>query len=152
LPPPALAAMGGLLRALGQARLADTLRPFGHRDTWHYWQLVEAQIAYQERFLAALDHDAGGPFDVILSPVCALPAFTHGSSGDLGTAGAYTTLYNVLGYPAGVVPVTRVRPDEETGWGASRDRVEQAAAKVQAGSAGLPIGVQVAARPWREHV
>ena len=30
--------------------------------------------------------------------------------------------------------------------------MEQAALKVELGSAGLPVGVQVVARPWREHV
>jgi Asp-tRNA(Asn)/Glu-tRNA(Gln) amidotransferase A subunit family amidase len=30
--------------------------------------------------------------------------------------------------------------------------VQQAAYKVELESAGLPIGVQVVARPWREHI
>jgi Asp-tRNA(Asn)/Glu-tRNA(Gln) amidotransferase A subunit family amidase len=30
--------------------------------------------------------------------------------------------------------------------------VERAARAAEVGSAGLPIGVQVVARPWREHV
>jgi fatty acid amide hydrolase len=61
-------------------------------------------------------------------------------------------LYNVLGYPAGIVPVTRVRSGEEVGRLPSRDIMEQTARKVETGSAGLPVGVQVVARPWREHV
>ena len=64
----------------------------------------------------------------------------------------YTALYNLLGYPAGIVPNTRVRPGEESDRAASRDILEQAARKVELGSAGLPVGVQVVARPWREHV
>jgi fatty acid amide hydrolase len=109
-------------------------------------------MEYQQHFLQALDHDEGGPFDLILCPACALPALTHGSSRDLILAGGYTALYNVLGYPTGIVPVTRVRSDEEIGRPPSRDIVEQAAGKVELGSAGLPVGVQVVARPWREHV
>ena len=109
-------------------------------------------MAYQQRFLQALDHDAGGPFDIILSPACALPAFTHGSRRDLLATGGYTILYNVLGYPAGVVPLTRVHSDEEVGRAPSRDMMEKAARNVELGSAGLPVGVQVVARPWREHV
>ena len=109
-------------------------------------------MEYQRRFLAALDQDDGGPFDLILCPACSLPAFPHGSTRDLILAGGYTALYNVLGYPTGIVPVTRVRSDEEVGRTPSRDIVEQAARKVELGSAGLPVGVQVVARPWREHV
>jgi fatty acid amide hydrolase len=149
---PTLAAMGGLLRLLGQDGLAAGIRSFGHRDTWHYWQLVEAQMDYQRRFAEALDRDTGGPFDLILCPVASLPAWPHGAARDLILGGAYTVLYNVLGYPAGVVPVTRVRAGEEGGRAPSRDMVEQAAYKAEQGSAGLPIGVQVVARPWREHV
>jgi len=147
-----LAVLGGLLLMLGQQGMAHGIRAFGHRDTANYWQLVEAQHDYRERFLAALDSADGGPFDVVLSPACPLPAFTHGAAADLVTAGPYSILFNVLGYPAGVVPVTRVRPGEESERAASRDRVVAAARKVEAGSAGLPLGVQVAARPWQEHV
>lgn len=149
---PTLAVMGRLLRLLGQHGLADSIRSFGHRDTLHYWQLVEEQMVYQHRFLAALDQDDGGPFDLILCPACSLPALTHGSTRDLILAGGYTALYNLLGYPTGIVPITRVRLDEEVGRSPSRDIVEQAARKVERGSAGLPVGVQVVARPWREHV
>jgi fatty acid amide hydrolase len=149
---PTLAAIGGLLRLLGQRGLAGGISSFGHRDTAHYWELVEEQLDYQQRFGQALDRDAGGPFDVILCPATALPAWTHGAGQNLSLGGAYTALYNLLGYPAGVVPVTRVRPGEEIGRARSRDVVEQTAYTVEQGSAGLPIGVQVVARPWREHV
>ena len=49
-----------------------------------------------------------------------------------------------------VVAATRVRTDEEHGRVASSDRVDDAARTVDEGSAGLPVGVQVAARPGRE--
>jgi fatty acid amide hydrolase len=63
--------------------------------------------------------------------------------------------------PAGVVSVTRVRPGEESDSEAllrSADRApstqltEQTASKVEQGSVGLPVGVQVAARHWREDI
>jgi len=152
LPRGAIRPLQALLRAVGQPSLALGLEPFGFRDTAHYWQLVEAQHDYQRQFAAALDGDPGGPFDVILCPACALPALVHGTSKDLATVGAYACLYNLLGYPAGVVPVSRVRQDEEVGRLPSRDVVEKVALQVERGSAGLPVGVQVVARPWREHV
>ena len=109
-------------------------------------------MAYQQCFIESLDRAEGGPVDIILCPPCALPAFTHGASRDLVLGGGYTALYNLLGYPAGIVPITRVRPGEESERAASRDLVEQAARKVELGSADLPVGVQVVARPWRDHV
>jgi fatty acid amide hydrolase len=144
--------LGALLNAAGQRGMASGIRAFGYRDTAHYWRLAEQIFEYQAAFAEALDRDAGGPFDAILCPVCPLPAFTHGRSRELLTAGAYACLYNTLGYPAGVVPVTRVHDGEQVGRGASRDMVERAALEVEQNSAGLPIGVQVVARPWREHV
>ena len=75
----------------------------------------------------------------------------HGASADLGTMSGYTVLYNLLGYPAGVAPVTRVQANEESDRPRTRDRMEATARKVEQGSAGCPIGVQIAGRPWREH-
>lgn len=149
---PTLAALGGLLKLLGQPGLAAPLRNFGYKSTHHYWQLIEAQMEYQQRFLEALDHADGGPVDVLLCPAVSLPAWTHGVARELVTAGAYANLYNVLGYPTGVVPLTRVRAGEEVERQSSRDIVEETARKIEQNSAGLPIGVQIVARPWREHV
>jgi fatty acid amide hydrolase len=128
------------------------LHNFGYQDTFHYWQLLEAQDAYRRKFAMALDTDEGGPFDLIVCPACALPAFPHGSSKDLVVAGGYAVLYNVLGYPAGIVPVTSVRPGEESRRKRSRDGMLRAARLAEQESAGLPIGVQIVARPWCEHV
>ena len=149
---PTLSVLQSLLKALGQTSLADQLRNFGYRHTHDYWQLIETQMAYQQRFQEALDQAEGGPLDILLCPVVSLPAWTHGAARELVTAGAYANLYNTLGYPTGVVQFTRVHPDEEVGRQPSRDIVEETARKIEQGSAGLPIGVQVVARPWREHV
>ena len=132
--------------------MAANLSAFGDYSTLHYWDLLEAQIDYQAEFAQSMQTAPGGPFDVILCPPCPLPALTHGASTDLLTAGAYAGLYNLLGYPAGVVPVTRVRADEENSRPATSDLLLKLAAKVDAGSAGLPVGVQVVAKPWMEHV
>jgi hypothetical protein len=58
----------------------------------------------------------------------------------------------LLGLPAGVAPVTHVRPGEESERSIGKDSVERAARTVEMGSAGLPVGVQVVARPWREDI
>ena len=68
-------------------------------------------------------------FDAIISPVCPQAALPHGSSIEERTfqGFSYTMTHNLTGWPAAVV------------------RCGQTAA-------GLPIGVQIAARPWREDV
>ncbi|RMG64016.1 MAG: amidase [Chloroflexi bacterium] len=115
-------------------------------------RLTDAAEAYRRTFATAMDHADGGPLDGVLSPACFSPAWPHGASRELITGGAYSIVYNLLGYPAGVVPVTRVRPDEAIVRPLSPDVVDIAARRVDIGSAGLPVGVQVAARPWQEHV
>ena len=125
---------------------------FARTDVYDHWKLVVELADYRARFAEAMDRADGRPLDLILGPVCALPAFRHGSTKDLGLAGANTILYNVLGYLAGVVPWSRVGQDEESDRPASSDIVEKVAKKCDEGSAGLPAAVQLAARPWREHV
>jgi Asp-tRNA(Asn)/Glu-tRNA(Gln) amidotransferase A subunit family amidase len=56
----------------------------------------------------------------------------------------------LLDLPTATVPVTRVRASETTGRGVSLDPVLQAAAATDAGSTGLPIGVQVIAIDGRD--
>jgi len=116
-------------------------------DTAAYWRRVEALLDYRARVLAAL-----GDLDVVLSPSAPLPALRHGATAEVSAMGAYLCVYNVLGWPAGVVPWTRVRAGEESDRRPSKDPCFVAARQAATGSAGLPIGVQVAARPWRDHV
>ena len=139
----------GLLVALGQRRLARQVAGIRRSSVDEYWSLIAAQAEYQRRFLAELDR---GGFDALVCPPHALPALTHGSAYYLTMAASYSMLYNLLGMPAGVVPLTRVQPGEDRPRKAGRDLVDTAAAAVERGSAGLPVGVQVAARPWREDV
>ncbi|MBI3677985.1 MAG: amidase [Proteobacteria bacterium] len=146
-----LVVLRALLRLFGQKGLVRNIRAFGYGDTLHYWRLVEAQMEYRAQFLAALDKD-GQPFDAILCPQSPLVAFTHGASANLGIPGSYSQLANLLGFPAGVVPVTRVKPGEETRRRSSIDGVQKTASQVEKESAGLPVGVQVIARPWQDHV
>jgi fatty acid amide hydrolase len=81
-----------------------------------------------------------------------LPALRHGSSFFLSHPMSYSALFNLLGMPAGVVAATRVRAVEESDREQSIDIIERAARKVEKDSAGLPVGVQVVARHWREDV
>ena len=79
---------------------------------------------FRERMFAFL-----GRCDAILSPVSAQPAVPHGTSlqDEVFRGFSYTMTHNLTGWPAAVVRC-----------GTSR--------------AGLPIGIQIAAHPWREDV
>ncbi|NIR58121.1 MAG: amidase [Gammaproteobacteria bacterium] len=66
-------------------------------------------------------------YDVLLAPVNASPALPHGTANERLEDFSYTMTYSLTGWPAAVV---------------------RAAATAE----GLPVGVQVIARPWREDV
>ena len=139
-----------VLAVAGQHGLLQMVRNYGFADTRHYWKLVEGLRAYARIFERAMDASPGGPLDLIVAPPVGLPALPHGMSETVGTAGAYAPLYNLLGYPCGTLPFTRVRADEETFRAPSRDRVAGGAYDTERGSAGLPAGIQIVGRPWRE--
>ncbi|MGO9127978.1 MAG: amidase [Terriglobales bacterium] len=93
-------------------------------DTWIQRDVMRMQVFEQMR-----------DYPVLLCPVAAIPAFRHGERSwkiDGKTvqyldAWSYTEWFNLLGTPAAVVPV-----------GQSPE--------------GLPIGVQISARPWQEEL
>ena len=89
-----------------------------------YTAVLEQVDAYRSAMLGFMQN-----YDVIICPVSSFAALPHGESMmDKNRAGMnYTATYNITGWPSTVVR-----------GGTSPD--------------GLPIGVQVVARPWREDV
>lgn len=87
-------------------------------------RLVKRCDAFRSRMLAFMQR-----YDAILCPVYAEPAPPHGTTQapERIRAGSYARTYNLTGYPGAVVR-----------GGTSPE--------------GLPIGVQLVARPWREDV
>jgi len=141
-----------LLEALGQRRIARNARRFASGAADDYWQTVEAMADFRAEMLRSFEHADGGPIDLVLCPAYALPAVRHGATEMMPMPGAYVPLVNVTGFPGGVVPVTRVRPDEESDRASNRDLMDRVARETERGSTGLPIAVQVIARPWRDHI
>jgi fatty acid amide hydrolase len=141
-----------VLSVLHQSHAAAMTRRFAPGSADHYWQTVAAIAQFRLDLLHALDEAEGGPIDLLLCPAYAVPAQRHGASLAMPLPGAYAPLANVSGFPAGVVPVTRVRADEESDRPASRDLVGKVARETERGSTGLPIAVQAIGRPWRDDV
>jgi len=91
-------------------------------STSEFGALVAQWDAFRSALLAFMER-----YDAILCPVCVFPGMVHGSTYDRLEAFSYTMTYNLTGWPGAVV-------------------------RAGALASGLPIGVQIVARPWREDV
>jgi len=141
--------VGNIAKLFGQKNVTRLIPFFGGKGHEHLRLWAEKQSAYRAEFLAAMDSEQ---LDAIMSPVCALPAFLHGTTDKVGLGGTYTLLYNVLGFPAGVAQVAKVMENEVVSRRSRIDLLERTAEKTESKSAGLPLSVQIAARPWREDI
>jgi fatty acid amide hydrolase len=130
-----------------QRNVALMLESMGRKSVGDLWRLTDELRSYRSRLLEEMDR-AG--VDVLLCPPFATPAMLHGGSKNFTLASSYSILFNATQMPAGVVPVTRVR-EEETERVRDADLLERHAARVDARSTGLPVGVQIAGRPWRDN-
>jgi amidase len=106
------------------SRLGECLQPFVSSTGGDAAAVLAQWGLFKSTMLAFLER-----YDAILCPVNARPAVAHGTTldDDVLPGFSYTQTYNLTGWPAVVVRA-----------GTSPD--------------GLPIGVQVIARPWRDDV
>jgi fatty acid amide hydrolase len=148
-PPTIMKGISRMMAQRGQKHIAYLMQSMGACSSEEYWKIVAARSQHRAEFIQSLD---ASKFDAVICPPYALPAVTHGSTEHLFPAMTYGLTYNVIGAPAGVVPITRVQTGEESDRTVSRDLADITARQVERGSAGLPVGVQVVARHWREDV
>lgn len=110
--------------------------------------VYDAEKKYQQTFIKAW-RSAG--LDVLVCPAWVLPAPVVGSPG-VPDAISYSVLYNVLGFPSGVVPEALVQPGETT-YETLPEQPEMQRERAQIlldGSEGMPVGIQVVGLPYRD--
>lgn len=150
MPAPMMTVLAQVLRLSGQRRLQnmalctktarsadELLRVLHHR--------LELEISFRMAMVAA-------DLDAILCPVAPIVAPVHGTTLDMADFWGPSLLFNVLGWPAGVAPVTAAAHSEQSVAAKSRDKAVRAVLGSARGSAGLPVSVQIAAPPWREDI
>jgi fatty acid amide hydrolase len=145
-------AVAWLLRAVaGRPREAALVAAARKYSVAELWALNARAGALRAAYLAAW---RAARLDVLLAPGLGLPALPHGAAAELTPACSYTFLFNLFNLPAGCLPVTRVRAGEDVyePLPHHRDRIGAAAAAAAAGSAGLPVGVQVVALPHADEL
>lgn len=142
---------GGLARALelaGEGRLARVLAAAGEKRVSQTWALTVRRNALRAAELAAWKAQG---IDVLVGPAVTTPAAILRETHDWSLGAWPTMRWNLLDLPAGVVPVSTVRPDEAPR-PAGGDRLERKATRFETDAAGLPLAAQVVGRPWEEHL
>ncbi|XP_037598750.1 fatty-acid amide hydrolase 1-like [Cebus imitator] len=116
------------------------------------WEQHTAVEEYQQEFIAkwrSLD------LDVLLAPALA-PALCAGCFPKSSECQSYSSLYNVLDFPVGVVPVATVTPQDEEELvfykGYYGDSSDKHFPEVVSGSVGLPVAAQCIALPWEDEL
>ncbi|NXQ56866.1 FAAH1 hydrolase, partial [Anthoscopus minutus] len=136
-----------LLLKLKDVAMISTCRSV--KEMWNHHHQIQAyrsQVITQWKELQ---------LDVVLCPVLG-PAFTTGYPGKLLTAISSTMLYNVLNFPAGVVPVSTVTEADEEELklykGCCDDPWDRTLKQAVSGAVGMPVAVQCVALPWQEEL
>lgn len=91
--------------------------------------------------------------DALLCPALS-PAFNIGHPGKLFAGFSFTMLFNILNFPAGVLPVTTVSAEDEEELkhykGYYNDLWDKEVIQGMEGGVGLPVAVQCVALQWQE--
>ena len=154
-----------LVRLAGFSRvLLNLLRPVirflwprsGHslcqvypRQAEQLWSLLAERQTYLSTFSEAWRLKQ---LDGIICPAHAMGPPPLGKCAEMTCSFSYTMLFNLLDYPAGIVPVTKVTTLDEL---ALRDHPQNnywdsLVAKLSVGTSGLPVAVQCATMPWQD--
>ncbi|KAF7255469.1 hypothetical protein EG68_06551 [Paragonimus skrjabini miyazakii] len=138
-------AVSRYLSGLGNASSAAALR----------FELNDYRIQFQQSW------DRMGPLDALVCPVMAYPAPpTNMPSRFITPSMFYSFLFNVLDYPAGTVPVGNVTAEHvkqamemsKTDAVQNGGRYQREILKLQKDTEGLPLAVQVVAKPFQEEL
>ncbi|GAA6101530.1 fatty-acid amide hydrolase 1 isoform X1 [Tachysurus ichikawai] len=93
--------------------------------------------------------------DVLICPILG-PALNYTYSGRLTSGTSYTALYNLLNFPAGVIPITKVTAEDEDQLrrykGTFGSYADKLFIKAVEGGVGLPLAVQCVSLPWQEEL
>ncbi|OMJ70142.1 hypothetical protein SteCoe_31961 [Stentor coeruleus] len=119
-----------------------------HNTCCDYIDSITQVKLFNKRFIEKVRQSG---IDVLLFPY-PFPAIRHNTSADLYPGFAYMSIFNLLDFPVGSVPICEIHDDEQKYDVDCKEIWAQAVKKTMQGSSGLFTGVQVAGMPFREEV
>ena len=149
LPRIARRSLSAVIGLFGQNRASKLLDTLGEKRVDEVWQLTQERT---ELRLREFDSWRQQGIDAIICPPHVTPALSHRESGDFALSLGSMMRWTLLNFPAGIVPVSTVTRADTSAQEATGDLIEKKAAQIAKDSLGLPVGVQVVAPPYMEHV
>jgi len=120
--------------------------------TYELWKLNAKRLDIIEEILRQWERQG---VDVVLAPGFPYPAQLSGYSAWSIAGISYTSVYNLLNFPAGTVPVSKESEEDQKGLehyptSGDTDAVYKWITEGSRGAKGMPLNVQVIGRPWQE--
>lgn len=139
-----------IMKLIKENRAARILPKTHEKTAWEYLQASEVQQVIKQE---VLNWWKLNKLDALVSPGLASPAIKHGESADAFLSCCYTFYFNLIDYPTGAVPITKVRKEEQVYIDPiNRDKYARLMGKSLKGTEGLPLGVQVTTLPLKEEL
>jgi len=132
---------GFMAKFVGEARFGKILGVLVDRNLDEFYKAVFKKEILKDKFA---DFWIERKLDALITPVLPFPAIKHGDAELLQGLIGNTFIYNIMGMPAGVVPIRKIREDEQYYSTRFKDMAAKKLKSLVDGIKGLPVGVQVA--------
>lgn len=130
-----------ILKIGKENRLSEVITQVKKKTVYEFWKLTDEIEYYKQE---EMDFFRDNKLDAIICPASALTSVFRGLEGEMSIIFSYFGRYNVLGFPAGVVPMRKVKSNE-LNYSDINDRLFRRMAKSTLKSEGMPVAVQVVA-------
>jgi len=140
-----------VLGLLKQKRSSSLLVHSGEKMAFELFEYIKDLELLKDEYLQIWKEHK---LDAIITPGMALPAVLHGEANKLYLNACYTMLWNLINFPTGVVPITKVKAEETNYNDPDRkhqgDQFDKLAKCCLRNAEGLPVGIQISTLPFEE--
>jgi fatty acid amide hydrolase len=147
VPDVARKALSRVLARIGERRVSRLLASLGKKPVEQLWALTQRRTDLR---LAEFDRWGQQKLDALICPAHVVPALGHRESSDFALSLGAQFRWTLLDFAAGVAPVTTVTTADVGRYPTANDRIEKKLARIDSASVGLPVGIQIVARPYQE--
>ena len=135
------------------------LRLSGHKKTYEYLsplkpltykELCELGDRISKMRMKFNEYYQSQGFDAVICPIWPFVAPHHKKTPETMLGVSYSCVWNVLDFPAGVVPVKLIEPGEDVYNSNVKDAFVEAAKETMKGSVGMPISIQVVGNTYQD--